>query len=83
MAVTLALQLVRATIEGLCSETLPHFLGRDDVGLANPDIGSHGLAGKAVQILQNSLTCYNSRTHGHERSGSFLISGSGSWMVSK
>jgi hypothetical protein len=45
------------------------------VGFANPGIGNHGSVGKVVQILHNSLTCYNSRSHEHERPGPFKISG--------
>jgi hypothetical protein len=44
--------------------------------LQTPALGITTRAGKVVQILYNSLTCYNSRAHGHEWSpGSFLISG--------
>ena len=69
--------------ERLSSDTLPHFLGRGDVGLVNPGIGNHGSVGKVVQIQHNSLTCYNSWAHGHERPRSFMISGylDGSRMI--
>ena len=66
--------------ERLSSETLPHFLDRGAVGLANPGIGNHGSVGKVVQFLQKYLTCCNSRAHGYERSGSFMISGYCGWM---
>ena len=66
--------------ERLSSETLPHFLGRGAMGLANPGIGNHGSVGKLVKILRNSLTSYNSRAHGHERPGSFMISGYYGWL---
>ena len=52
------------------------------VSYANPGIGNHGSVGKDVQFQQKYLTCYNSRAHGYEWSGSFKISGYyGLWMV--
>ena len=68
------------TSEGLRSETLPHFLGRGDVGFANPGIGNHGSVGKVVQFLHKYLTYYNSRAHEYERSRSFMISGYYGWL---
>jgi hypothetical protein len=50
------------------------------VGLANPGIWESWLEGKVIQILQNSLTCYNSRAHGHEQPGSFMVSGYYGWL---
>ena len=44
------------------------------MGLVNPGIGNHGSVGKVLQIMQNSLTYYNYRAHGHEWPGSFMIS---------
>ena len=53
------------------------------MGLAHPSIGNHGLVGKDVQFLQKFLTCYNSRAHGYERSGSFKISGYYGWWMAR
>ena len=50
------------------------------MGFANPGIGNHGSVGKVVQFLQKYLNCYNSRAHGYERSGSFMISGYCGWL---
>ena len=50
------------------------------MGLANPGIENHGPVGKVVQFMQKCFTCYNSRAHGYEQSGSFMISGYCGWL---
>ena len=50
------------------------------MSFANPGMGNHSSVGKVVQFLQKCLTCFNSRAHGYERSGSCMISGYYGWM---